>query len=155
MACPFFLPERLLAPEVHRSTDPKDGDVAWVTASLGGLFLGSCLARQDAPWVPDLERQRACCNRGYARQGCDRFPADAAGDQARFSAEPRPGGEIAIRYAIERNYYPAAHGTFVWSAEPGELRCETGGDAPDRKVLAAQARAFLESFLRHSEGAER
>ena len=107
MACPFFLPEQFLEAEVHHTNDPKDGAVAWSTASLGDLYAGSCHAQPDKPWVPDERHQRIMCNRGYAREQCARFPAGTSGDMVRFSVAPGEDGIITVLYAIEADYRPA------------------------------------------------
>jgi hypothetical protein len=90
-------------------------------------WYGVCEA-ENGPWTPGEETLKECCNAGYARGRCARFPAAAPHDAVRFTAGA--GGEIL--YVLEKDYSPAGHGTVA------------GSDGR----LAAQAAAFAQSWAR-------
>ena len=119
MACPFFMPvDRVL-------------ETGWIHAPrlpLGARYRGKCLVRADDPFEADGD----LCNCGYARGACDRFPSDAEADAHRFSV--LAGDPPRMIYVIERGHAPAEHRIFE---DPSSL---------ENRILAAQARAFADSF---------
>ena len=90
-------------------------------------FDGVCEAELE-PWQPDDSTLRECCNFGYARGLCPRFPAGAPADAVRFTVD----GSGEVRYVFEKEYTPTGHG----AAESASGR------------LAVQARAFTEAWSR-------
>ena len=129
VACPFFAPSRRLE------------NTGWVRPPrypLGDLFSGACHAT-----APDLAEghQEDCCNFGYARGRCDRFPADAA-DAVRFSVTDETPSRVLLVYVVEKDHAPIEHGTLEYAISDGLLN-----GPPISDVLAQQARAFLESYL--------
>jgi hypothetical protein len=105
---------------------------------LGDPYMGACAAA-GRPAPDDLVR--SCCNLGYARGKCPHFPAvEDGGDAARFGIVELAGGTATIRYVIERDHHPFADGT-VTLAESTQ---------PEGTLLARQARAHLDSYLRRN-----
>lgn len=129
MACPFFFPE---------SVEAASGWARPPRMPLGDIFLGHCCAVPNELMEPPEARQRDLCNRGYARGECSSFPADAPGDAVRFSIIGDDGGRIRMVYVIERNHVPVKHGPLEFA------EVLTGAEG----VLAAQARAYVESYRR-------
>ncbi len=123
MACPYFRPERRLG--APRTIVP-----------LGDLWAGACLA-EDAAVEPGDE---SLCNLGYARGRCARFPEDGGADAVRFSLAGDRAGVLSLRFSVERDHLPLAHGTLVFSG--GKVTPEP---AP---LLRSQAEAYVESYLR-------
>jgi hypothetical protein len=110
---------------------------------LGDPHAGSCTA--SAEEVPDA-RLRACCNTGYARGACPRFPGGDAPDAVRFGIVQRANGVARVQYVVERDHYPFAHGIL----ELAEDKRQAERDEP----VVAQARAFLGSYLRRNLNGE-
>src|SRR5579862_5854447 len=134
MACPFFLPVRML----DQST--------WVRAPrlpLGDPYAGTC--HVDPADVVELaeSRQRELCNCGYARGRCDRFPNDSAADAVRFSITGEEPGTIWLVYIVEKDHVPAEHGALEYRIPSGQLN-----GPHTSELLSRQAVAFLESYLR-------
>ena len=121
MACPFFKPLR---------------QVEWSSgrAPLGAMFEGEC------------ERHGVCetklCNFGYARGLCADFPAASAVDAVRFSVASNSEGVVTLIWIREKDHAPVEHGALEYRELNREFLTAPEG------VLAAQARAFLENYLR-------
>ena len=139
MACPFFVPSRRLE------------TTGWVRPPrypLGDLFSGSCHA---IPSDPAEGHQDECCNFGYARGRCDRFPGGSAPDAVRFSVTEDTPARLLVVYVVEKDHSPVEHGTLEYTIEDARLHGPSISD-----VLTQQARAFLESYLsRRAEKRER
>ena len=134
MSCPFFEPLDALDDPGARSA----------MLPLGGLWSGICRAVPGEDWHTDEPATRAVCNFGYARGRCARFGDGDAPDAARFAVAEDAGGLVTIRYAVERNHHPHAHGVL-------ELRAGPAG--PAAGLLELQARAYLHNYLRRSGAA--
>lgn len=134
MACPFFMPLRTL-----------DGG-SWTHAPrlpLGDPYYGTCLARPKELFDPPEAVQRDLCNCGYARGRCDHFTDDAAADAVRFSVTGDESGIVRLVYIIEKEHAPIEHGVLEYSVAESQLVNDRTSE-----LLASQARAFLESYLR-------
>ncbi len=130
MACPFFYP---LSPKCENTGVP---------GPLGECWDGSCHA-PDGPSDPDPEALRPLCNMGYARGRCRRFPAGRVPDAVRFAVKADDGATIRIYYSVEMDHLPFAHGPMEYSLAGGAL-----ANPPEDPVLARQAVAYVESYLR-------
>ncbi len=106
------------------------------------MFTGVCCAAPETS-KPDETTLRQLCNRGYARKRCPRFPDDSASDAVRFSVTEDTGDQVRVVYVIEKNHFPVEHGPIEYSL--GQARF-TGSHTSE--LLAAQARAYVESYLR-------
>lgn len=138
MACPFFKPGARVE---------QDGWIHAPRLPLGGLYGGVCCARAE-PFQPPESSRDDLCNCGYARGRCDRFPVGAA-DAVRFSALSDADGRLKLVYILEKNYAPAESGTLEYSFAEARLEGDPGG------LLAGQARAFVQSYLRFSGNTSR
>jgi len=132
MACPFFDPATPFSWE-EWPNPPR--------MPLGDPHSGACTAQGSTDGATaQLSTVRTCCNTGYARGVCPKFPGGEAPDAVRFGIVRREGGMAAIRYVIERDHHPFADGT---------LELTEAGPADD-ELLQRQARAFLSSYLRRN-----
>ena len=116
---------------------------------LGDAWSGTCRARTGPPQSPGEEQLRHLCNFGYARGRCDRFPLqDAGSDAVRFTIAGDDGSSLRIYYVEERDHHPFAHGPLEYLlAGRGFL------DKPKSEILARQAEAYAESYLRRKHEA--
>jgi hypothetical protein len=107
---------------------------------LGETWSGFCRALPDTVHpVSD-----ACCNLGYARGNCGRFPAGEGPDAVRFTISRHESTGISIYYVIERDHHPFSHGGLEYSFAAG------GFTTPlEPETVARQAQAYVESYLRH------
>jgi hypothetical protein len=103
-----------------------------------------CCAGPGDPLDPPQARQRELCNRGYARSQCECFPANAPADAVRFSITGEADGRIRMIYVFEKDHAPVEHGSLEFADALTGLE--------GREVLAAQARAFVESYKRRVAG---
>jgi|SRR5579862_8970322 len=113
---------------------------------LSDAFRGMCHARSE-PFEPPERSQRELCNCGYARGRCEHFPADTVADAIRFSILHEQDGVVRLVYIVEHDYAPAEHGTIEYSIAESRLSGQVS------EVLAAQARAFLASYVRRAAAA--
>ena len=135
MACPFFMPAEIIVQKgwIHSPRLP-----------LGALYRGICYAGAE-PFEPPASALETACNCGYARGRCERFPKDApkdAPDAVRFSIRSDAGGKLDLIYILERNHAPAKAEPLEYSLTERRFLGEPG------RLLAAQARAYIESYLR-------
>ncbi len=128
MSCPYFSPVR----RSHASGGP-----------LGDHWVGVCRSREGAPAEPDEAALRGLCNSGYARGGCSRFPDGDGPDAVRFAIWRDDGASIWVRFAIERDHHPFAHGTLEYARDAAGFHAP-----PANGLLERQARAYIESYLR-------
>lgn len=134
MACPFFVPSRRLE------------NAGWVRPPrlpLGDPFGGACHVHPADIVEPPESRQRELCNCGYARGRCDRFPGGDAADAVRFSVTEDSPTRLLVVYVVEKDHSPVEFGTLEYLVADARLDGSVISD-----VLAQQARAFLESYLR-------
>jgi hypothetical protein len=76
-----------------------------------------------------------CCNLGYARGECPRFPQGDGPDAVRFTISGDDAAGVHVYYVMERNHLPFAHGSL-------------GEGAGADPTLARQAAAYVESYRR-------
>jgi len=135
MACPYFYPVARLE------------DSSWIVPPrlpLGDAYAGQCHAAAS-PFSPDETRVRQTCNLGYARGSCEHFPPDAKADALRFHIAEDCGELIRIQYIFEKDCWPQEHGVLECSAGSREIAASVD------TLLASQAAAYLESYLRRRE----
>ncbi len=121
-------------------------DKAWATPPrlpLGDPYTGICAVDPMREWRPDDTTLRECCNRGYARKKCPRFPDDAGPDAVRFTVSREQNGLLKIHYVVEKDRRPLEHGPMEYSAETGQFKPGQFGG-----LLGRQAQAYVESYLR-------
>ena len=132
MACPYFYPVEACA---------GSGMLP-----LGDWWKGECHA---VPGAPEEAGGTGCdtgCNLGYARGACVRFPAGAGPDAVRFTISSHESTVIGIYYVVERDHHPFAQGRLAYS--PAAKAFVT---PPETAVLARQAQAYVESYLRRKK----
>ena len=117
LACPCFEPTaRLPWSEWPGSFRPP----------LGAPWSGICHADPAQPYRPAGQLLVAGCNMGYARDRCDRVPADAP-DAVRLVY----AGPDVVKWVLESDHRPAAHGV-----------SENGLSAGRGRVLDSQLSAY-------------
>jgi len=104
-------------------------------APLGAIFEGEC--ERLGTVVTRF------CNFGYARGRCADFPDGPAADAVRFSVAGNTDGIVRIVWILEKDHAPLEHGFLEYKESTGAFVAEPAG------VLAAQARVFVENYLRH------
>ena len=134
MACPYFYPTTPLALGYwgKRARLP-----------LGDLFAGVCHADPLEPFDPDEDRLRECCNLGYARGCCPRFPDGPGPDAVRFVVSADENGSLRIAFAVEHDYRPGECGALDFDRARQAL-----ASPPLNPLLARQAEAYASSYLR-------
>jgi hypothetical protein len=109
---------------------------------LGESWSGFCRALpDDVHAVSD-----ACCNVGYARETCSRFPPGEGPDAVRVTISRHEPAGLSIYYVIERDHHPFAHGALEYSFPAG---CFMTPLEPE--TVARQAYAYVESYLRRKK----
>jgi hypothetical protein len=132
MACPYFFPVEM-----------RGGSA---TLPLGEVWSGDCLAVPSSPTHPEDPAVRQCCNLGYARRSCPRFPAGDGPDAVRFTISSHEGDLLRIYYVVERDHHPFAHGPLTCSVATGQW-----SDSPPDATLLRQAQAYVQSYLRRKK----
>jgi hypothetical protein len=128
MACPYFYPIEM-----------RGGSAM---LPLGERWGGICRALPGEAWRPDDAALGQCCNMGYARRACVRFPAGDGPDAVRFTISSHEGDTLRIYYVVERDHHPFAHGSLACSIASGQW------STPVDDTLQRQAQAYVESYLR-------
>ncbi len=131
MPCPYFQPLAQLA---------------WPNAPrlpLGDAYSGRCLADPEGPADPDPVTLRDCCNLGYARGKCGRFPDASGPDAVRFAVTGDDSVAVRIYWVREKAHEPFDHGQLEYSVEAQSF----AGAGVDGSV-EQQARAYVASYLR-------
>ncbi len=117
LACPCFEPTARL---------PWSAWPGKFRPPLGAPREGICRADATRPYRPAGQLLVAGCNMGYARDRCERVPADAP-DAARFVY----AGPGIVRWVLEADHRPVAHGV-----------SEQGSSAGRGTVLDSQLNAY-------------
>ena len=131
MPCPYFHPL---------------GQLAWPNAPrlpLGDAYAGRCEVDPALPAEPDPATLRDCCNLGYARGKCARFPDAAGPDAVRFAVTADSGASVRIYWVREKSHEPFDHGPLEYSIQ-AQAFIAAGADA----AVELQAHAYVASYLR-------
>jgi hypothetical protein len=135
VACPFFKPSTSLGSRGER-------------LPLAEFYDGECHANtpfavlRGPSTVTNGPSSGEMCNRGYARGSCEHFPPDSAADAVRFSITSHACGIVKLIWILEKDYAPLQHGELTYSERAGAFT------NPPEGLIAAQARAFIESSFR-------
>jgi hypothetical protein len=108
------------------------------TIPLTGLFTGACAADRSTELSGDTLRE--CCNRGHAREACERA-AKIEADAVCLLVKSDRKGIVEVAWAIERNHHPVQVGTE-----------QVNGKLSSTETLAVQAFAVAEQY-RNQKGA--
>jgi len=115
---------------------------------LRDFWSGVCHAQDGAAFEPDERLMSECCNMGYARGKCSRFPEGAGPDAVRFNIGRDADQTILVSFAIEKDHHPYAQGALEYSRGSGSFA------APHPDLLVErQARAYVMSYLRRKPAA--
>ncbi len=136
MACPYFYP-----------TERFVGVTLWphpARLPLGDGFAGCCAANPSDGFSPAENTLKECCNLGYARRCCDRFPQEGA-DAVRFTVSSERDAIIRVWYVLERDHHPYANGALEYDREQRAFV-----PPPENRVLTRQAEVYVESYLRRT-----
>ena len=134
VACPYFH-----AVKPRTQTDSSRSAML----PLGDAWDGVCHANGEAPWEPDEQTLQSCCNLGYARGCCARFPAADGPDAARFTIAADSGESLRVYYVLERNHHPWSHGPLEFSRSGESAEAHSADEA-----TVNLARAYVTSYLR-------
>ncbi len=129
MACPYFYPVARLEEDLW-AVPPR--------LPLLDAYSGECRATSGAT-------TRTTCSTGYARGRCEHFPPSSGCDAVRFHVMSDSADAIRLKYVLEKACWPGDNGDLEYSLPEHAFRT-LPGDA----ILARQAEAFLESYLRRS-----
>jgi hypothetical protein len=124
MSCPYFYP-----------TESRGGSAL---LPLGDCWSGVCHAD---PAAPVEQENTICCNLGYARGQCARFPEGPGPDAVRFTISHHDSGGLLLYHVVERDHHPYSHGPLQYSMT-------TGFGPMQNEVLRRQATAYVESYQR-------
>ncbi|MBI3665173.1 MAG: hypothetical protein HY236_02940 [Acidobacteria bacterium] len=133
MACPYFYPAEKLG-QVHQA------DLFW---PLGDGYAGWCTAEPGVEFQPEKTALVECCNLGYARGSCERFPRGGGPDAVRFSVTDDRDGIIRVYFVVEGNHRPREHGPLEYEVKRRAMLVPH----PD-PIVNRQAEAYVESYLR-------
>ena len=134
MACPYF-----------NAVNPKSraSDSRYAMLPLGDAWDGTCLAAQEPANAPDETTLLNCCNMGYARECCPRFPAGDGPDAVRFTIAGGDERHVRLYYVLERDHHPWAHGPLEFSTGRDEFV-----EPPSSNIVERLGRAYVRSYLR-------
>jgi hypothetical protein len=128
MPCPYFEPLQPVAePAFHNARLP-----------LIEQYAGLCHASAEAVYSTE-----SCCNHGYVRGQCERFPKSSKNRAHRFSLLRRDPEELELLFVNEEEYSPVSIRQLHFSVSGNRLS-EHDLDC----CAAAQALAFCRSYLR-------
>jgi hypothetical protein len=134
MACPYFYPTE------------RFGEAVWphpARLPLGDGFAGRCCAQPGNEFTPMEAAVLECCNLGYARGSCARFPPGDGPDAVLFTVCGEQDGIVTIYYVTERDHRPHEHGALAYDTQRGDFAAP-----PDGRLLRRQAEAYVEGYLR-------
>jgi hypothetical protein len=131
VACPYFEPTKL-------SVDAK------TLRPLRNFWSGMCHAEPAEPFEQSDELVLSeCCNMGYARNKCSRFPEAPGPDAVRFTVVRDAERMVLVSFAVEKNHLPYAQGLLEYSRSEQSFLV----GHPNR-LIEQQARAYLAGYLR-------
>jgi hypothetical protein len=111
---------------------------------LRNFWWGVCHAEPTQPFEQSDEHVLSeCCNMGYARGKCTRFPEGPGPDTVRFAVVRDADRRILVNFAIEKDHLPYAQGVLEYSrAEQSFIVSHPN------HLIEQQARAYLAGYLR-------
>jgi hypothetical protein len=139
MSCPYFDP-----------VQPRGGfdNPRFAMLPLGDCWSGICRALAGQPSQPDEAFLQSCCNLGYARGTCARFPDRHGPDAVRFTVLGDDGASLRLYYVLECGHRPFAHGPLEYFLATGQLT-----PTPLSELTERQLRAYVRSYIRRKSGA--
>lgn len=132
MPCPYFEPQRVASDPQHASA----------RLPLLDEYDGLCHA-VGAPLAIAVELRFRCCNHGYSRGCCDRFPASEVRSGLRYNVVRRTAASLEILCVEEQHYAPLR-----WHAVEYFFESERIEPEPADVCMRAQVLAFCRSYLK-------
>lgn len=137
MPCPYFEPLKIAEPAQNRN----------IRLPLLAEYDGRCHA--GGIEATPAEAVRICCNQGYSRGICDRYPAGERRSALRYHLNGRTASTLRVLCIEEENYAPLRW--YEVSVAIGEGRLEPEiEDACVRAQIFAFCRGWLERFAAES-----
>lgn len=137
MPCPYFEPLKFAETGRERN----------IRLPLLAEHEGRCHAGSGADIAP--ETPRLCCNQGYSRGICGRYPAAEQRSALRYHLNGRTASTLRILCIEEENYAPLRwYEVSVWIAE-GRVEPEIE-DICVRAQIFAFCRSWLDRFATES-----
>jgi hypothetical protein len=130
MPCPFFEPQQPAATPRHASA----------RLPLIAEYDGLCHAGEHAEDAPESVRF-ACCNHGYSKKACARFPQAEALSAFRYTVLREDSDALYVLCVEEREHIPTSRGTVRFSFAMSNLT-----ESALSTVMQAQALAFCRSY---------
>ena len=132
MPCPYFAPRSIAAqPQKPNARLPLiDEYEGWCHAGSGPI---------EAP----AELRFRCCNHGYSKGCCERFPSGDARSSLRYNVVKVVENTLELVCIEEQNYAPLRWRTLQYFSTTQHLEPE-----PEDACTQAQAIAFCHSYLR-------
>jgi hypothetical protein len=131
MPCPFFEPQQRAAKPAY----------AHARMPLIDEYDGLCHARAQVEQAPENVRFR-CCNHGYSRTECTRFPQTESSSALRYSVVRETGELLQVLCIEERDHVPTPRFTIEFNIGDCSLAaCDL------TLVMQAQALAFCRSYV--------
>ena len=110
---------------------------------LRNFWSGTCHSEAAQPFEQTDEHVLSdCCNMGYARGKCSRYPEANGPDAVRFTVVRDAERMILVSFAVEKNHLPYAQGLLEYSRAEQAFVV----NHPNR-LIEQQARAYLASYL--------
>jgi len=139
MPCPFFEPQAVVSSPQHPNA----------RLPLLDEYEGTCHAAGDVFPVPFDLRFR-CCNHGYSRGSCNRFPLTETRSSVRFNITRATSDFLELLYVEERDYAPLRWHSLCYSVQTEVLEPELSDSCARAQVLA-----FCRSYRRRFPDAGR
>ena len=136
MPCPYFEPKQV-------ATDPQHPRAR---LPLLEEYDGLCHAMRDPLPVSSAVRFQ-CCNHGYSRGLCERFPGNESRSGVRYNIARRTGTALEIICIEEQQYAPLRWYSITYFFENQRIEPELSDIC-----IRAQVLAFCKSYLRRFPG---
>jgi hypothetical protein len=134
MPCPYFEPREIVGNSRHANA----------RLPLFQEYEGLCRAGSEPVEAP-AELRFECCNHGYSKGSCARFPLGDARSSIRYSILRRTPVSLDLICIEEQNYAPQRWRPVQFFFETGRLEPELE-DACVRAQAVAFCRSYLERF---------
>jgi hypothetical protein len=132
MPCPYFEPHNI-------ATQRQSANAR---LPLIDEYNGLCRAASEPIEAP-LELRFRCCNHGYSKGSCERFPAGEVRSSLRYHVVKRTESTLELVCIEEQNYAPR-----TWRPVQYFLASECLEPELEDACIQAQAIAFCRSYLK-------
>ena len=132
MPCPYFQPKQVAAEPKHPGA----------RLPLLDEYDGLCHATRERLPIPEQVRFR-CCNHGYSRGACERFPADESRSGLRYDVVRRTGTGLEVVCVEEKDYAPLHWQSIRYFPDTQRIEPELNDICMEAQLLA-----FCQSYLK-------